>query len=92
LEHSRVMNFCNAGEAEWWIGSADLMHRNLDRRVEVLLRVSDDTAHRELDEMFDAAMDPDVLCWELGADGGWTRMGERDSQAARLAQVGELAG
>ncbi|MGZ4565508.1 MAG: RNA degradosome polyphosphate kinase [Blastococcus sp.] len=92
LEHSRVMNFCNAGEAEWWIGSADLMHRNLDRRVEVLLRVSDDTAHRELDEMFDAAMDPDVLCWELGADGGWTRMGERDSQAMRLAQVGELAG
>ncbi|HEV7211297.1 MAG TPA: RNA degradosome polyphosphate kinase [Blastococcus sp.] len=92
LEHSRVMNFCNAGEAEWWIGSADLMHRNLDRRVEVLLRVSDDTAHGELDEMFDAAMDPAVRCWELGGDGSWTRAGERDSQASRLAQVGELAG
>ena len=49
LEHSRVMNFCNGGEAEWWLGSADLMHRNLDRRVEVLLRVCDETAHRELD-------------------------------------------
>ena len=44
LEHSRVMSFDNDGEPEWWIGSADLMHRNLDRRVEVLLRVCDETA------------------------------------------------
>ena len=43
LEHSRVMSFDNGGEPEWWIGSADLMHRNLDRRVEVLLRVCDET-------------------------------------------------
>ena len=54
LEHSRVMYFGNGGEAEWWLGSADLMHRNLDRRVEVLLRVSDETARRELDDIFDA--------------------------------------
>ena len=40
LEHSRVMSFANDGDPEWWLGSADLMHRNLDRRVEVLLRVS----------------------------------------------------
>ena len=42
------MSFANGGEPEWWIGSADLMHRNLDRRVEVLLRVCDETAQREL--------------------------------------------
>jgi polyphosphate kinase len=48
LEHSRAMWFAGGGEDEWWIGSADLMHRNLDRRVEVLLRVCDDTAERQL--------------------------------------------
>jgi len=92
LEHSRVMNFCNGGEAEWWLGSADLMHRNLDRRVEVLLRVHDETARRELDELFDTAMAPDVRCWELQGDGSWTPVGERDYQAERLELVGELAG
>ena len=73
LEHSRVMTFCNGGEAEWWLGSADLMHRNLDRRVEVLLRVSDEIARRELDDIFDRAMAPDVRCWELQRDGSWIR-------------------
>jgi polyphosphate kinase len=91
LEHSRVMNFCNAGEAEWWLGSADLMHRNLDRRVEVLLRVSDEVAHRELDDIFDAAMAPGIRCWELDGDGSWTRIGEVDYQAARLRRIGESA-
>ena len=91
LEHSRAMNFCNAGVAEWWIGSADLMHRNLDRRVEVLLRVSDEVAHRELDDLFDAAMAPDVRCWQLDGDGSWTRRGEVDYQAERLRRIGDSA-
>ena len=91
LEHSRVMNFCNGGEAEWWLGSADLMHRNLDRRVEVLLRVSDEVAHRELDDIFDAAMAPGIRCWELDGDGNWTRSGDVDYQAARLRRIGESA-
>jgi polyphosphate kinase len=92
LEHSRVMSFVNGGEAEYWLGSADLMHRNLDRRVEVLLRVCDETASRELAGMFDEAMDPDVRSWQLGADADWTRTGDRDYQAERLARVGEHAG
>jgi polyphosphate kinase len=91
LEHSRAMNFCNAGEGEWWLGSADLMHRNLDRRVEVLLRVSDEVAHRELDTMFDAAMTPGVRHWDLDGDGTWTRSGEVDYQAGRLQRIGEFA-
>jgi polyphosphate kinase len=92
LEHSRVMSFDNDGEPEWWLGSADLMHRNLDRRVEVLLRVCDESASREMAGMFDKAMAPDVKSWQLGADGAWLCTGDRDYQAERLAEVGENAG
>ncbi|TQN41805.1 polyphosphate kinase [Blastococcus colisei] len=92
LEHSRVMSFENDGDTEWWLGSADLMHRNLDRRVEVLLRICDGTARRELAGMFDDAMADDVRSWQLGGDGNWTRTGERDYQAERLARVREHAG
>ncbi|SNR43623.1 polyphosphate kinase [Blastococcus mobilis] len=92
LEHSRVMSFTNGGDAEWWIGSSDLMHRNLDRRVEVLLRVCDDTARRDLARILDEAMAPEVRSWQLGGDGSWTRTGDVDFQAERLAEVGEHAG
>ena len=92
LEHSRVFHFRNAGEGEWWIGSADLMHRNLDRRVEVLLRVCADDAQRELTAMFDSAMAADVRCWQLGPDGRWARREGRDHQAGLVAAVGEQAG
>jgi polyphosphate kinase len=92
LEHSRLMSFANGGEPEWWLGSADLMHRNLDRRVEVLLKVCDEGARQELQAFFDGAMAPGVRCWELGADGAWTRTGERDLQAQLMARAGEQAG
>jgi polyphosphate kinase len=87
LEHSRAMWFAGGGEDEWWIGSADLMHRNLDRRIEVLLRVCDDTAERQMQHTFDAAMAEGVRCWELGSDGAWTRTGEHDYQAALMAAM-----
>ncbi|WP_174278117.1 RNA degradosome polyphosphate kinase [Goekera deserti] len=92
LEHSRVIQFVNAGESEWWLGSADLMHRNLDRRVEVLLRVNDEPARRQLQRMFDAAMAPDVRSWQLGPDAHWTRTGEQDYQGMLLDGSGEIAG
>jgi polyphosphate kinase len=92
LEHSRVMSFANGGDAEWWLGSADLMHRNLDRRVEVLLRVCDESARSEMHRIFEAALAPDVRCWELGSDGAWTLNDGEDFQAAQLERVGELAG
>jgi polyphosphate kinase len=91
LEHSRMISFLADGEPEWWIGSADLMHRNLDRRVEVMLRVCDETARAELTEIFDTGMAPGVRCWELGSDGSWTRTGERDHQAEMMRKVSELA-
>jgi polyphosphate kinase len=92
LEHSRVISFANAGTPEWWLGSADLMHRNLDRRVEVLLRVNDAAAARQLQRIFDAAMAPDVRSWQLAGDGSWTCTGERDHQAELLAMRGEITG
>jgi polyphosphate kinase len=69
LEHSRVFHFAAADE--YWIGSADMMHRNLDRRVEVLLRVADPRLAGKLGEMFDSCLDPATRCWTLHADGPW---------------------
>jgi len=70
LEHSRVIHFRAADE--FWIGSADMMHRNLDRRVEVMAQVKDRRLTSYLDEVFESAMHPSTRCWELGPDGSWT--------------------
>jgi polyphosphate kinase len=70
LEHSRVFHF--AGAEEYWIGSADMMHRNLDRRVEALVRASDPAVIGELDALLASALDPATRCWVLGADGSWS--------------------
>ncbi|MFD4671742.1 RNA degradosome polyphosphate kinase [Lentzea sp. NPDC058450] len=69
LEHSRVFHFVACDE--YWIGSADMMHRNLDRRVEVALRVADPRLTRQLGDMFDSALDSHTRCWVLRADGEW---------------------
>jgi polyphosphate kinase len=60
-------------DAEVWIGSADLMHRNLDRRVETLVRLVEPPQQRALGALFDLAMDPDTSAWDLDGDGTWTR-------------------
>ncbi|MGC5021103.1 RNA degradosome polyphosphate kinase [Micromonospora sp. DT47] len=73
LEHSRIFRFGNNGDAEFWMGSADLMHRNLDRRVEALVQVSDPVARAELDHVLTAAFGPGVESFELTPDGTWNR-------------------
>ncbi|MDT5010770.1 MAG: polyphosphate kinase, partial [Mycobacterium sp.] len=70
LEHSRIIHF--GAINEFWIGSADMMHRNLDRRVEVMAQVKDPKLAAQLDDIFDSALDPATRCWELGADASWT--------------------
>jgi polyphosphate kinase len=75
LEHSRIFYVANDGEPEYWIGSSDLMHRNLDRRVEVLCRVIDPTATAHLRMCLDAAFAPDTAAWELQPFGHWVRSG-----------------
>ena len=93
LEHSRVYYFGNDGAPEYWIGSADLMHRNLDRRVEVLCQVADAGCKQQLRELLDLAFAADTAAWELGPDGAWSRSaGEQDYQQVllqRLAGRGE---
>jgi polyphosphate kinase len=73
LEHSRVYAYENGGNREAWIGSADLMHRNLDRRVETLVRLVDPEETADLETLFDFAFDPETSAWDLGSDGTWTR-------------------
>jgi len=73
LEHSRVFSFLSGGEPQVYIGSADMMHRNLDRRVEALVRLTDPDHLAEIDRLFDLAMDESTSSWRLDGDGEWTR-------------------
>lgn len=73
LEHSRVYSFCNGGDTEVWIGSADLMHRNLDRRVEELIRITDPDMIEHLAGLVELEASEKVSSWHLQADGTWKR-------------------
>lgn len=74
LEHSRIFAFDNNGSPITYIGSADMMHRNLDRRVEALVRISAPEHVQELSDLFDLAMDEGTNSWHLGEGGVWTRV------------------
>jgi len=76
LEHSRIFRFGEPGrdDTEYVIGSADMMPRNLDRRVEAMLRVSDRRLRARLDEILELNFADDVLAWSLEADGTWTKV------------------
>ena len=89
LEHSRIFHFGLIDE--FWIGSADMMHRNLDRRVEVLVQVKDPRLTAQLKDIFASALDPATRCWELGPEGQWTAMPQaghkvRDHQVSLMDQ------
>ncbi len=73
LEHARVFSFHNNGDPQVFIGSSDMMHRNLDRRVEALVRITSPDHLRELSEGFDLAMSDATSSWWLGPEGEWTR-------------------
>jgi len=101
LEHSRIYTFGtgapdpdpqpgedpDAGN-EVWLGSADMMHRNLDRRVESLVRVSDPAHCSRLRELLALGMDDGTSSWWLGRDGNWTRHA-RDASGTPLLDVQE---
>ena len=76
LEHSRIYHFTNGdgpGEPVTYIGSADLMSRNLNRRVEALVRLDDPRTQQRVREILDVVLDDDRLAWTLAGDGVWTK-------------------
>jgi polyphosphate kinase len=73
LEHSRIWGFANGGEADWYIGSADLMDRNLDRRIEAMVPVEDTEARARLAEIIEVMLADDRRSWQLGSDAVWRR-------------------
>jgi polyphosphate kinase len=76
LEHSRIWGFANGSEGEWYIGSADLMDRNLDRRVEAMVPVEDGEARNRIAEIIDILLQDDRRSWQLGPDAAWKRTEE----------------
>jgi polyphosphate kinase len=84
LEHSRIYAFEREGDCTVYIGSADLMPRNLDTRVELLAPVEDVALRGELLNTLDLCLADEANAWELGPDGEWTR--RRDGEEPRSVQ------
>jgi polyphosphate kinase len=78
LEHSRIYHFVNGGSDEYWIGSADLMHRNLDRRVESLVRMDRQVHKSALQEMFDLSLSDETASWHQSEE-RWLRVAKSAS-------------
>jgi polyphosphate kinase len=74
LEHSRIFHFANGGNDELYIGSADLMQRNLDRRVESLVQITQNDHKRYLKEVIDSYLSEDIVRWEMQPDGDWAEI------------------
>ena len=98
LEHSRIYSFQRGPERRILIGSADLMPRNLDSRVELVTPVEDETLRGELSHVLEHSLADTTNAWELGADGDWTRLSpeeeerrsvQEELQARHAARAGE---
>jgi polyphosphate kinase len=75
LEHSRILRFGpDDGDVDYYLGSSDLMSRNLDRRVEAMVPVLDRRLQARLAQILEVELQDDALAWSLGADGAWTKV------------------
>jgi polyphosphate kinase len=83
LEHSRIYGFQRGDERVYLMGSADLMPRNLDSRVELLIPVEDADARAEIEDTLARCLADDTFAWELGADACWTRREGRTRDAQK---------
>ena len=75
LEHTRIYGFHRGDQRDYWLGSPDLMPRNLDTRVELLAPVAEESLRLELEDTLERHLADDTFAWELSADGDWTRRG-----------------
>ena len=89
LEHSRFFIFERGETSRYFLGSADLLPRNLDHRIEVVAPVEARPLQAELDAIFDALLADNAQAWELGSDGSWLRVRRPEGERRRTAQ-GEL--
>ncbi|MGI8845568.1 MAG: polyphosphate kinase 1 [Thermoleophilaceae bacterium] len=89
LEHSRVYTFHRGEERKVFIGSADLMPRNLDTRVELLTPVESEELRAQIEGTLQRCLDDDTFAWDLGGDGTWTRRtgGTRSVHAELMAET-----
>jgi polyphosphate kinase len=78
LEHSRIYAFHRGDERRYYLGSADLMPRNLDTRVELLAPVEDKRLQAELEDVLERCLADDTFAWELGSDWSWKRRTGRE--------------
>ena len=86
LEHSRIFSFEAGDRSPTWIGSADLMPRNLDRRIEVLAPVEDARLRADIAFVFDALLADTRFSWQLEPDGSWVRIAPPAGRPAVSAQ------
>jgi polyphosphate kinase len=93
LEHSRVYGFHRGSDRRYWLGSADLMPRNLDTRVELLVPIEDPRLSGEVADTLERCLADDTFAWELGPDDSWERRrgGERSVQFELMQQAAERA-
>ncbi|HKA26045.1 MAG TPA: polyphosphate kinase 1 [Gaiellaceae bacterium] len=87
LEHSRVFVFEAGEDASYYLGSADLMPRNLDYRIEAVVPVEDQRAQQEITRALDTMVSSNVHAWELKPDGEWQRIRARKGERARETQT-----
>ena len=83
LEHSRIFCFHNSGQAEYYIGSADWMTRNLDRRVEAIVPIEDPGLIKELQIILDTLLADNRQAWEMASDGTFTQRRPRKGETER---------
>jgi polyphosphate kinase len=86
LEHSRLYCFEAGDERTYFLGSADLMPRNLDHRIEVVMPVEDTHARNEIESILKALLADNAQAWELQPDGTWQRVHPKKSERRRPAQ------
>ena len=86
LEHSRIFYFRN-GDEQVYMGSADMMHRNLDRRVEALVKVKREEVRRRLRSVLDLALEDNTTAWALQPDGSWSRLAPTNGEPEVSQQV-----
>jgi polyphosphate kinase len=87
LEHSRIFNFERGEQSLYFLGSADLMPRNLDNRLELVVPIEDRRLSNRLGSTIDALLDDNVSAWELDPNGRWARVGTKKGERSKPGQV-----